>query len=181
MRSDDSFSFSILVALVSNLPESQMAIGTGFAQLLRGLGSLNQWAERWANSLFLLIGQVGGLASASAVFQSRLDTELHERLPSGSEEVCLLQVMKFHGLTISPQLIKRIRHSARLVGSLPTDIQRLARDSYASSLKSVFILAACASLLAYICRLPVSPYCWFDLWLYLFILYSSFQICSDPW
>jgi hypothetical protein len=34
------------------------------------------------------IGQVGGLASASAVFQSRLDTELHERLPPGSEEVC---------------------------------------------------------------------------------------------
>jgi hypothetical protein len=29
----------LLVALVSHLPESQMAVGTGFAQLLRGLGS----------------------------------------------------------------------------------------------------------------------------------------------
>ena len=56
------------------------------------------------------------------------------------------------------KLIKRIRHSARLVDSLPTDLQRLARDSYASSLKSVFILAACASLLAYLCRLPVSSF-----------------------
>ena len=56
------------------------------------------------------------------------------------------------------KLIKRIRHSARLVDSLPTDLQRLARDSYASSLKSVFILAACASLLAYLCRLPVSVF-----------------------
>jgi hypothetical protein len=57
----------------------------------------------------------------------------------------------------SPKLIKRIRHSARLLDSLPIDVQRLARDSYASSLKSVFILAASASLLAYLCRLPVSP------------------------
>lgn len=28
------------VALVSNLPEEHMAIGTGFVQLLRGLGNL---------------------------------------------------------------------------------------------------------------------------------------------
>ena len=68
-----------------------------------------------------------------------------------------------------PQLIKKIRHSARLVGSLPTDLQRLARDSYASSLKSVFILAACASLLAYICRLPVSPYRWLITFIFVFI------------
>ena len=46
-------------------------------------------------TLFYFIGQVGGLASASAVFQSRLDTELHERLPPNSEEVYLLQVMNF--------------------------------------------------------------------------------------
>ena len=48
-------------------------------------------------------GQVGGLASASAVFQSRLDTELHERLPPGSEEVCwITQVfaIPFKGLIL---------------------------------------------------------------------------------
>ncbi|KAF8959682.1 vacuolar amino acid permease [Flammula alnicola] len=112
---------TMFIALVSHLPESQMAVGTGFAQLLRGLG------------------QVGGLAAASAVFQSRLNTELHARLPSESEE-----------------LIKRIQHSARLVGTLPSDVQRIARDSYAASLKSVFVLAATASLLAYLARLPVS-------------------------
>ena len=123
-------------------------------------------------TLFYFIGQVGGLASASAVFQSRLDTELHERLPPNSEEVYLLQVMNFSRIDffpLLPQLIKRIRHSARLVGSLPTDLQRLARDSYASSLKSVFILAACASLLAYICRLPVSPYRWLITFIFVFI------------
>ena len=41
-----------------------------------------------------LLGQVGGLASASAVFQSRLDTELHERLPPGSEEVCWTFILR---------------------------------------------------------------------------------------
>ena len=74
-----------------------MAVGTGFAQLLRGLGSLNQ--KMLSNSLtmsFSFLGQVGGLASASAVFQSRLDTELHERLPPGSDEVCVsLQAVQF--------------------------------------------------------------------------------------
>lgn len=48
-----------------------MAVGTGFAQLLRGLG------------------QVGGLAAASAVFQSRLNIELHARFPPDSEEASL--------------------------------------------------------------------------------------------
>ncbi|KAF9032949.1 major facilitator superfamily domain-containing protein [Panaeolus papilionaceus] len=111
---------TMFMALVANIPESQMAVGTGFAQLLRGLG------------------QVGGLALASAVFQSRLDVELHRRLPPGSED-----------------LISRIRHSARLVAELPPDVQRSARDAYAASLKAVFMLAACASLLAYLARLPI--------------------------
>ncbi|PPQ88137.1 hypothetical protein CVT25_004893 [Psilocybe cyanescens] len=111
---------TMYIALVSHLPDSQMAVGTGFAQLLRGLG------------------QVGGLASASAVFQSRLNTELHARLPEESEE-----------------LIQKIQHSAKLVAKLPSDIQRIARDSYAASLQSVFIQAACASLLAYLARLPI--------------------------
>ncbi|KAF9481317.1 vacuolar amino acid permease [Pholiota conissans] len=111
---------TMFIALVSHLPESQMAVGTGFAQLLRGLG------------------QVGGLAAASAVFQSRLDTELHARFPREAEE-----------------LIRRIQHSARLVAVLPPDSQRIARDSYAASLKSVFMLAAGASLLAYFARLPI--------------------------
>ncbi|KDR82118.1 hypothetical protein GALMADRAFT_222000 [Galerina marginata CBS 339.88] len=111
---------TMFIALVSHLPESQMAVGTGFAQLLRGLG------------------QVGGLASSSALFQWKLNAELHERLPSGSEE-----------------LIKMIQHSARVVSELPIGVQRIARDSYAASLKAVFILAASASLLAYLARLPI--------------------------
>uniref|UniRef100_A0A8H7XZF8 Major facilitator superfamily (MFS) profile domain-containing protein n=1 Tax=Psilocybe cubensis TaxID=181762 RepID=A0A8H7XZF8_PSICU len=111
---------TMYIALVSNLPDSQMAVGTGFVQLLRGLG------------------QVGGLAAASAVFQSRLSIELHARLPNVSEE-----------------LIQKIQHSSKLVEHLPTDIQQTARDAYAASIQCVFILAACASLMAYIVRLPI--------------------------
>ncbi|TFK65321.1 vacuolar amino acid permease [Pluteus cervinus] len=112
---------TMYIALVSNLPESQLAVGTGFAQLLRGLG------------------QVGGLALASAVFQSRLDSELRHRI---------------HGPQ-ADELVHAIRHSVSLLQTLPPDLQRIARDSYAASLRSVFILAACASLLAYIARVPI--------------------------
>ncbi|KAF9463425.1 vacuolar amino acid permease [Collybia nuda] len=109
------------IALVANLPENQMATGTGFAQLLRGLG------------------QVGGLAVASAIFQSRLDTELRAHIHSPDAE----------------KIIKRIRYSSRHVIDLSPDLQRIARDAYGASLKSVFTLAVCASLLAYIVRLPI--------------------------
>ena len=57
------------------------------------------------------------------------------------------------------QLIKRIRQSARLITSLPPDLQRIARDSYSASSKSVFFFAACSTvLLAYLVRLPVCSF-----------------------
>ncbi|KZP06007.1 MFS general substrate transporter [Athelia psychrophila] len=112
---------TMLMALISHLPESQMAVGTGFGQVFRGLG------------------QVGGLGIASALFQSVLGSELEKRI---------------HGPDAA-KLIKNIRHSSRLVASLPPDIQRDAREAYATSLKAVFTLAACASFLAFVVRLPV--------------------------
>ncbi|KIL68454.1 hypothetical protein M378DRAFT_99969 [Amanita muscaria Koide BX008] len=113
---------TMLIALLAHLSESQIAVGTGFSQLFRG------------------IGQVGGVAISSALFQSKLDTELHARIHTPDAE----------------ELIQRIRQSARLVFDLPPDIQRAVRDAYAASLKLVFILAACSTLLAFIVRLPVS-------------------------
>ncbi|KAG6846136.1 hypothetical protein H0H93_015791, partial [Arthromyces matolae] len=96
-----------VVALVASLPSEQLAVGTGYAQLVRSLG------------------QLGGLSAASAVFQSRLTTELQERIQRpGAEEI-----------------INRIRHSARIISSLPPDLQRIARDAYGASLRSVFTLA----------------------------------------
>ena len=54
-----------------------------------------------------------------------------------------------------PQIIRRIRESAKLVVSLPPDLQRAARDSYAVALRIVFTMAMCSTLMAYIVRLAV--------------------------
>ncbi|TFK35458.1 vacuolar amino acid permease [Crucibulum laeve] len=112
---------TMLIALLVHVPENQMAVSTGFGQLFRG------------------VGQVGGVAVSSAVFQSKLDTELRKRIHTPDAE----------------DLVKRIRQSARLVSSLPPDIQRSARDAYRVSLKSVFVFAACMTFLAYLVRLPI--------------------------
>ncbi|KAF8636888.1 hypothetical protein AX16_010944 [Volvariella volvacea WC 439] len=112
---------TMLIALLVHLPESQMAVGTGFGQLFRG------------------VGQVGGVAVSSAVFQSLLDSELRKRIRTPDAE----------------ELILRIRQSARLLEKLPLDLQRLARDAYAASLHTVFVMAACSTLLAYMIRLPI--------------------------
>ncbi|KII89467.1 hypothetical protein PLICRDRAFT_109347 [Plicaturopsis crispa FD-325 SS-3] len=112
---------TMLVALLAHLPESHMAVGTGFGQLFRG------------------IGQVGGVAISSAIFQSILDRELHARILTPDAD----------------ELIKKIRHSAKLVAILPPDLQRSARDSYAIALKAVFTLAACSTFVAYLIRLPI--------------------------
>ncbi|KAH0828780.1 vacuolar amino acid permease [Lanmaoa asiatica] len=82
--------------------ESQMACGTAFGHLCRGLG------------------QTSGVAVASAVFQYRLNTELHRRIHMPDAE----------------KIISNIRHSLSLVTSLPDPLQRTARDAYAASLKT---------------------------------------------
>ncbi|EPS98348.1 hypothetical protein FOMPIDRAFT_1061393 [Fomitopsis schrenkii] len=112
---------SMLIALLAHLPESQVAIGTGFGQVFRGLG------------------QVGGVAISAAVFQSILNSELHKRIHTPDAE----------------KVIAKIRHSATLVATLPLDLQRHARDSYAIALRVVFIMAACSTFLAYCARLPI--------------------------
>ncbi|KAF7307903.1 Vacuolar amino acid permease [Mycena kentingensis (nom. inval.)] len=111
---------TMLIALLAHLPESQMAVGTGFGQLFRG------------------IGQVGGVAVSSAIFQTRLDGELRGRFPAGTDE-----------------LIMSIRRSAGYVFKLEPEEQRWARDAYASSLRTVYIFAACSTFLAYLVRLPI--------------------------
>jgi len=112
---------TMLIALLVRLSASQMAVGTGFGQLWRG------------------IGQVGGVAVSSAVFQSKLDTELRKYITGPKAE----------------ELIRKIRHSSSVVSSLPDDIEKIARDSYAKSLKTVFIYAACSTMLAFLVRLPI--------------------------
>ncbi|XP_006458763.1 hypothetical protein AGABI2DRAFT_115784 [Agaricus bisporus var. bisporus H97] len=112
---------TMLIALLVHLPENCVAIGTGFNTLFRG------------------VGQVGGVAISSAIFQSKLAHELNARITGpGAEE-----------------LITRLQHEANLIISLPPDTQRAARDAYDASLKAVFIYAACSTFLAFIVRLPI--------------------------
>ncbi|KAI9069434.1 vacuolar amino acid permease [Trametes sanguinea] len=89
--------------------------------------------------LFRGVGQVGGVAISAALFQSILNDELHKRIHGPDAE----------------ETISKIRHSSTLVAKLPDDLQRAARDSYALSLRAVFIMAAVSTLLAYIVRLPI--------------------------
>jgi len=53
---------TMLVALLAHLPRSQIAVGTGFVQLFRGMG------------------QVSGVGVASALFQYTLSVELRKRI-----------------------------------------------------------------------------------------------------
>ncbi|KAG5642040.1 hypothetical protein DXG03_003738 [Asterophora parasitica] len=98
-----------------------MAVGTGFGQLFRG------------------IGQVGGVAISSAIFQSRLTSELRQRIHGPDAE----------------EIITKIRRSTQLVATLPPDLRIIARDSYATSLRIVFIFSACSTLLAFLVRAPL--------------------------
>jgi hypothetical protein len=112
---------TMLIALLAHIPESHMAVGTGFGQLFRG------------------IGQVGGVAISSAIFQWRLDKELHEKIQDPDAE----------------KKIAHIRQNIRDIATLEPHLQRIARDSYAVSLKTVFFFASVSTLMAYIVRLPI--------------------------
>ncbi|KAH0830218.1 major facilitator superfamily domain-containing protein [Lanmaoa asiatica] len=123
-------------------PERSMAVGTGFGQVFRG------------------VGQVCGVAISSALFQFKLKSELRARIHTpDADEVRVTSQHHHVGIVTDRdlllQIISRIRHSATLVAQLPQDLQRVARDSYAVSLRAVFFLAACSTLLAYIVRLPI--------------------------
>ncbi|KAF9238263.1 major facilitator superfamily domain-containing protein [Melanogaster broomeanus] len=102
--------------------EASIGFGTAFGQLFRSLG------------------QVSAVAISSAVFQSRLDTELRQRIQ-------IPALTRF--------VIADIRHSLTLVTTLPPDLQRAARDSYAASLRTIFVASACSTLMAYLVRLLV--------------------------
>jgi hypothetical protein len=52
-------------------------------------------------------------------------------------------------------MVRRIRHSIRLVATLPPDLQKDAQASYGIALRMVFTLAACSSFLAFVIRFVV--------------------------
>ena len=56
-----------------------MAVGTGFGQLFRGIGKHSTDLTLSSDSIISL-GQVGGVAISSAIFQSCLERELRSRI-----------------------------------------------------------------------------------------------------
>lgn len=148
-----------LVALLAHLPQSVMAVGTGFAQLFRGIGTLYILSLLNTSIECDVSGQVGGVAVSSALFQTVLNQELRKRIEGDDAEQASLFTERWSiGLYTDGHLVQwvtRIRHSATLVATLPPELQRIARDSYAASLKAVFTMAAVSTLLAYLARLPV--------------------------
>ena len=111
--------------------------------------------------LFRGIGQVGGVGIASSIFQSILDRELRARIDRPGPE--------------AEDLVRRIRHSSKLVATLPPDLQRVARDSYAISLRAVFIYAAVSTFLAFCVRLPVRDF----LYVYVGFMEDFYANCSS--
>ncbi|KAI0093946.1 major facilitator superfamily domain-containing protein [Irpex rosettiformis] len=112
---------TMLIALLAHLPVSALAEATGFSQFWRS------------------VGQVAGVGLSSAMFQSTLNTALHQRISGPGSE----------------RIIEKIRRSATLVAQLPPNLQRAARDSYAAGLHVVFVAAACSTFIAYCIRFPV--------------------------
>ncbi|TDL18944.1 MFS general substrate transporter [Rickenella mellea] len=84
-----------LIALLAHLPQSVMAVGTGFGQLFRG------------------IGQVGGVGIASAIFQSLLDRELGNRIKGPDSAEIIHQIRHSSKLVASlrPDLQRHARDS----------------------------------------------------------------------
>ncbi|GJJ15435.1 hypothetical protein Clacol_009713 [Clathrus columnatus] len=105
-----------LIVLPASVDRSAMAVAAGFAQIWRNLGwSVLVLCYTYEGNNFF-IGQVSGVAIASAIFQSILARELKTRIIGpGSEEI-----------------IYQIRHSSKVV-SLPPEIQLPAREAYGCS------------------------------------------------
>ncbi|ORY52715.1 major facilitator superfamily domain-containing protein [Leucosporidium creatinivorum] len=110
------------ISLLLSVPPSQIATSTGFVQLFRGLG------------------QVTGVAGASAVFQSLLSREL---------------VSRIHG-SHAYSIIKEIRHNSHSISNLSPALQKTVREAFGVALGRVFLCAAGGLGLAVVVRMGVS-------------------------
>ncbi|KAH9017661.1 MFS general substrate transporter [Lactarius hengduanensis] len=84
---------TMLVALLAHLPLSQMAVGTGFVQLFRGLG------------------QVSGVGVASALFQYTLSAELRKRIHGPGADQLINKIR--HSATLVASLPLETQRAAR--------------------------------------------------------------------
>lgn len=157
-KSDKKFSPKFMALTVTSFSESVMAVGTGFGQLFRSVGQVRGAArvsEVFPDSPTWL---------RSAAWPSRPRSSSRFSIGNFEGESTVLTQMRYPEISTpddpshrpSHQIVRGIRESAKLVVSLPPDLQRAARDSYAIALKIVFMMAMCSTLMAYIVRLAVS-------------------------
>jgi len=160
-RESGNFTFANPRALTVSAPfsESVMAVGTGFAQLFRSVGQVR--------SITTVVEPVRTTTRCRSPawpsprrFSSPFSIVNFGSGSTGPDQTRYHQNQNFHVHSshslFPPQIIRRIRESAKLVVSLPPDLQRPARDSYDAALRVVFIMGMCSTLMAYIARLPVS-------------------------
>ncbi|KAF8546359.1 hypothetical protein OG21DRAFT_1427194, partial [Imleria badia] len=118
---------------------SVVPIGFGNTVVFQTVLSTSLCTRRMAfGQLFRGLGQTSGVVIASTMFQSRLDTELHLRIHAPNAEK-----------------VRNVYWSS--LTAIPDPLQRWAHDAYTASLQTVFIVAACSTLTAFLVRLPVSP------------------------
>jgi MFS family permease len=84
---------TMLVALLAHLPQSHMAVGTGFVQLFRGMG------------------QVSGVGVASALFQYTLSAELRKRIHGAGANELINRIR--HSATLVATLPPETQRAAR--------------------------------------------------------------------
>ncbi|EJU04497.1 MFS general substrate transporter [Dacryopinax primogenitus] len=112
---------------------------TTLIALLASVGSGQVAVATGFAGLFRCIGQVSGVAFGAAFFQSLLLNQLQQRITGPDAE----------------SLITKIRHDAKIVPELPSDLKEEARQSYAYALRAVFIFCAICTSLAFVVRLPM--------------------------
>lgn len=162
-RESGNFTFANPRALTVSAPfsESVMAVGTGFSQLFRSVGQVR--------SITSVVGPIRTTTRCRSPawpsprrFSSPFSIVNFGSGSTGPDQTRYHrnQIFHIHSSHVlfppPPKVIRRIRESAKLVVSLPPDLQRPARDSYDVALRIVFIMAMCSTLMAYIARLPVS-------------------------
>ncbi|KAF8312574.1 MFS general substrate transporter [Cantharellus anzutake] len=91
------------------------------------------------SQLFRGAGQAIAVAASSAILQTKLLAELRARIHGPDAE----------------EIVQRIRHSVSLVASLPPELQRSAREAYATSLRAVFRYAAICAFISFLVRLGI--------------------------
>ncbi|KDQ16462.1 hypothetical protein BOTBODRAFT_249453 [Botryobasidium botryosum FD-172 SS1] len=89
--------------------------------------------------LFRTTGQVLGVSLSGAFMQAQLLRNLRQRIRGPDAE----------------EIIRKIRHSTTIIPTLSPELRKAAVDSYALSIRTVFICQAAVAFLAFLTSLPI--------------------------